>query len=268
MVTGVGRRCPGVGGHTRKVVPMQIAFIGDVHGCVQHAVEAVRALNVDLAIQVGDLGAYPSYADLPAEDREFVDTNPAQGDIFGLLAGSLTMELDVPILFITGNHDNAEWLKSLHCRQSVVPIDPLGIFAHVDCGTVLDVAGLSFGFLGGIEEPEWGLDIDLAAAAALSGVDVLITHDGPYGLATWEGKTQGSAKLAKLIDDMQPRLHVHGHYHHVNGPRAYGRTESYGLAQLVPPLDRNPDQDVADGSIAVLDSTTLEFAYVSANQLR
>jgi len=246
---------------------MRIAFLGDVHGCVHHAATAVRALDVDLAIQIGDLGAYPSYADLPAEDREFVDTNPAQGDIFRLLDGSLTLDVEVPILFITGNHDNAEWLKSLHGGQSVVPIDPLGIFAHVDCGTVLDVADLSFGFLGGIEAPEWGLDIDLAAAASLAGVDVLVTHDGPYGLATWEGRTQGSVKLARLIHEIQPRLHVHGHYHHVNGPRTYGQTRSYGLAQLVPPLDRNPDQCIADGSIGLVNSATLEFAYISANQL-
>lgn len=41
---------------------MRIAFLGDVHGCVQHAVAAVRVLNVNLAIQIGDLGAYPNYA--------------------------------------------------------------------------------------------------------------------------------------------------------------------------------------------------------------
>lgn len=245
---------------------MRIAFLGDVHGCVQHAVAAVGALKVDLAIQVGDLGAYRSYSDLPAEDREFVDTNPAQGDIFRLLDGSLSLSVDVPIWFITGNHDDTEWLESLHRKQSVVTIDPLGIFAHVACGTVLRVSGLSFGFLGGIEAPEWGLDIDLAAAAGLAGADVLVTHDGPYGLATWEGKIQGSAKLARLIDEVQPSLHVHGHYHHVNGPRTYRRTRSYGLAQLVPPLDQNPEQHVTDGSIGILDTATLEFDYVSANE--
>ena len=204
---------------------------------------------------------------MPPEDREFVDANPAQGDIFRLLDDSLMLESNAPILFISGNHDNAEWLKTLHRRQSVVPIDPLGIFRHVTCGTILDVADLSVGFLGGIEAPEWGLDIDLAAAAKLAGIDVLVTHDGPYGLATWEGSTQGSPKLARLIDQIQPRLHVHGHYHHMNGPRIYGPTTSYGLAQLVPPVDRNPDQEIAAGSVGILDSATLEFEYVSANRL-
>lgn len=243
---------------------MRIAFLGDVHGCVRHAAAAVRALDADMAIQVGDLGAYPGYADLPDDDREFVDANPAQGDIFGLLDGSLTLEVDIPIHFLTGNHDDADWLNSLHSQESIVPVDPLGVFRHVACGTVIGTAGLRIGFLGGIEDPEYDLDIDLGAAAHLDGVDVLVTHDGPYGLATWEGRTQGSPKLARLIDVLQPRLHVHGHYHHVNGPRVYGRTISYGLAQLVPPLDRNPDQHIADGSIGIVDTATLRFTYCRA----
>ncbi|HVX43982.1 MAG TPA: metallophosphoesterase, partial [Mycobacteriales bacterium] len=244
---------------------MRIAFLGDVHGCVRHAVTAVRGLDVDLAVQVGDLGAYPSYSELPDEDRAFIDGSPAQGDIFGLLDGSLILE-SVPILFITGNHDNAGWLDSLHSTEKVVAIDASGIFRHVACGTVLDIDGVRFGFLGGVEEPEWGLDIDLDAAAGLAGVDVLVTHDGPYGLAVWEGRTQGSAKLAGLIGRIQPRLHVHGHYHHRNGPRRYGRTRSYGLAQLVPPVPRNPDQRIAPGSIGILDTATLSFSYGPVGQ--
>jgi hypothetical protein len=53
------------------------------------------------------------------------------------LDGSLTLEMEEPILFVTGNHDNAEWLKSLHGRQSVVPIDPLDI----DVGAAAGLAG-------------------------------------------------------------------------------------------------------------------------------
>ena len=74
----VGPTVPGVGGHTPEVVPIRIAFRGDVHGCVRHTASVVNTLEVDLAIQVGDLGAYPSYDTLPAGDRAFVDDNSAQ----------------------------------------------------------------------------------------------------------------------------------------------------------------------------------------------
>ncbi len=58
-----------------------------------------------------------------------------------------------------------------------------------------------------------------------------------------------------------------GHYHHINGPRVYGPTTSYALANLVPPNRRrhgaeplNPDQRVAPGSLGVLDTERGRFA--------
>lgn len=243
---------------------MRIAFLGDVHGCVRHATSVVNTLDVDLAIQVGDLGAYPSLDALPAGDRAFVDANPAQGDIFELLDRGLRLDVAAPVLFVTGNHDSSAWLTSLHDGVAVVAIDPWQTFFHVACGETLEIAGRRFGFLGDIEEPDSGHDIDLAAAERLhNNLDVLITHDGPFGLATWQGKTQGSAKLLRLIDEICPRLHIHGHYHHRNGPRRYGPTTSYCLAQLVPPRDQDAIGTVADGSVGILDTTTLAFEYVS-----
>lgn len=237
---------------------MRIAFLGDVHGCVQHAVDAVNRLDVDAAIQVGDLGAYASYAALPQFDREFIEANPEQGDLFGLLDGSLHLECQLPIYFITGNHDDARWLQSLHHKRSAVPIDPLEIFWHVADGSVVELAGARVGFLGGVEWPEFDHDIDLDAAAQLADVDVLVTHDGPYGMPEWQG-IKGSVKLRTVIDDLQPRVHVNGHHHRADGPRQYGRTTSYALAQLVPPSTKQ----IEDGSIGVLDTQTYEFTYVT-----
>jgi hypothetical protein len=64
-------------------------------------------------------------------------------------------------------------------------------------------------------------------------------------------------------------LHVSGHYHHENGPRGYGRTTSYALAQLVDPktdrwLDEpvNPEQRITAGAIGLLDTRTYAFEYV------
>jgi hypothetical protein len=136
------------------------------------------------------------------------------------------------------------------------------------------VRGVPVAFLGLIEAPG-KMDLDESAYARLTavepgGVDVLVTHDAPYGMSLdRRGNVQGSAKLTRLIERLQPRLHVSGHYHHPSGPRRYGDTTSYALAQLVQPkVTRwepepvNPEQRVTAGSIGLLDTETGGFEYV------
>lgn len=63
-------------------------------------------------------------------------------------------------------------------------------------------------------------------------------------------------------------------YHHINGPRLYGPTLSYALANLVDPKEDpwsrrpgNPTQRVKDGSIGVLDTRAHTFAYITEDWL-
>jgi Icc-related predicted phosphoesterase len=269
---------------------MKIAFIGDVHGCVLHTLAALvalqrhRGIRVDAAIQVGDLGAYPTPERMDSPSQRFAAENPAQTDFFRLLDPSPQLSSAVrlarqqvpPVMFVSGNHEDFEWLAGLHEAEGtdIVAVDPLGAFHHVRCGHRAVVAGQRTAFLGRIESAGY-MDLDNAAYASLlaaepGSVDILVTHDGPYGMCQdWQGHTEGSAKLARLIDHLQPRLHVSGHYHHENGPRRYGRTLSYALAELVYPKtnrrrpDRaNPEQRVAPGSIGLLDTDTHTFAYI------
>jgi Icc-related predicted phosphoesterase len=269
---------------------MRIAFVGDVHGCVLHALGALAALQrqrgirLDAAIQVGDLGAYPGPERMDRPSRRFAAENPAQADFFRLLdpapglSAALRRALQQvpPVLFVSGNHEDFEWLAHLHEANaaSVVPVDPVGAFRHVVCGHVAVVAGQRIAFLGRIESPGY-MDLDSAAytsllAADAGSADILVTHDGPHGMCLdWHGLPEGSPKLARLIGHLQPRLHVSGHYHHENGPRRYGPTRSYALAELVYPKtnrrrpDRaNPRQRVAPGSIGLLDTETHAFEYI------
>lgn len=270
---------------------MKIAFLGDVHGCVLHALGALAALQdrrtirLDAAIQVGDLGAYPVPERMDGPSRRFAAENPAQNDFFRLLdppaelwpALRRARELLPPILFASGNHEDFEWLAGLHRAaggDAIVPVDSGGTFKHVECGHTTTAAGQRIAFLGRVEVPGY-MDLDDAAYARLlstqpGSVDILVTHDGPYGLCQdWRGRTAGSPKLTTLIEHLQPRLHVSGHYHHVNGPRHYGRTVSYALAELVypkqnrhHPAQANPAQRVMPGSIALLDTETYTVEYL------
>lgn len=289
---------------SRPTVPSRsthIAFVGDVHGCVFHALHALqelqkrRAITLAAVIQVGDLGAYPDPDRLDADGRRFVAANPAQGNFFRLLSADPVFSTEPwgravldrlresvpPVLFVSGNHDDVEWLDGLHAKLDapIVSVDPAGLYRHVRSGHVGRIAGQRVACLGGIEAtaPEVvdeSVLIDPVAYARLwreapGSVDVLVTHDGPYGMSTWRGEVQGSPKISRLIERLRPRLHVSGHYHHTNGPRRYGRTTSYSLAQLVPPKqhpedDRqgNPDQSVSPGSIALFEPDSGEFEYV------
>jgi Icc-related predicted phosphoesterase len=269
---------------------MKIAFIGDVHGCVLHALGALvalqthRGIRLDAAIQVGDLGAYPTPERMDRPSRRFAAENPAQTDFFRLLnptprlssAVRLALAQVPPVLFVSGNHEDFVWLTGLHeaVGSSIVPVDPLGAFRHVECGHQIVIAGQRIAFLGRIESPGY-MDLDDAAYASLlatapGSVDILVTHDGPHGMCQdWRGQTEGSVKLAGLIEHLQPRLHVSGHYHHENGPRRYRRTLSYALAELVYPKTNrrrperaNPEQRVAPGSIGLLDTETYAFEYL------
>jgi Icc-related predicted phosphoesterase len=269
---------------------MNIAFVGDVHGCVRHALGAAvllqerRGVRLDAVIQVGDLGAYPSEERYDEPSRRFGREHPAQGDFLRLLdpspafAGGVRLALGrLPaVLFVSGNHEDHDWLAALHAAAGadVVPVDPLGAFWHVACGSVVEIAGLRTAFLGLIEA-EGYMDLDETAYGRLGSlapgaVDLLVTHDGPYGMSrNYRGEVQGSAKLTRLLEHLQPPLHISGHYHHPNGPRVYGRTTSYALAQLVRPrvtrgesAPPNPRQRVNDGSLGLLDTETGAFGYL------
>jgi hypothetical protein len=268
---------------------MRIAFFGDVHGCVLHALGAAvmlgsrRAVRLDALVQVGDLGAFPTPERMDEPSRRFGAGNPAQSDFFRLLdppprvADGVRLALGrvPPFLFVSGNHEDHEWLAALHREdgRGPVPVDPLGLYRHVECGSVVEVAGQRTAFLGLIEATDGSMDLDPAAYERLMGtepgsVDILVTHDGPYAMSEYRGQVQGSAKLTALIERLRPRLHVGGHYHHENGPRRYGPTVSYALSQLVGPKTAkdgspvNPRQQVAPGSVGLLDTETYAFEYI------
>ena len=273
---------------------MLVAFIGDVHGCVLHAMSAVLALEhhenrrLDAVVQVGDFGAFSSPDRLPPVDQEYVTANPAQGDVFRLLQPPAELldslqrfraHLTRPVMVVSGNHEDHDWLAERHRAAggaAVVAIDEFGIFEHVADAVVTEIGDVTLGFLGRIDAPGFACDFDRPALEKMMGlqpgsVDVLVTHDGPYGLSTnWSGKVQGSKALTRLVEHLQPRLHVSGHYHHINGPRTYGTTTSFALANLVDAKRKryraepvNPRQRVSEGSISVLDTQTWTFRYVT-----
>ncbi len=176
-----------------------------------------------------------------------------------------------PIHFIRGNHEDTPWLQQLAAASATeaVAVDPFDLFAYVPDGRVLTFGGQRIAFLGGIETPDPGQRaadpappavFDQVAYAALSAhgvgaVDILVTHDAPHGIRVgFHGQTQGSRMITDLIARLQPAYHLAGHYHHLNGPRRYGRTTYLGLNIVLPPVHRDPERRVQPGCLAILDT--------------
>lgn len=269
---------------------MKIAFVGDIHGRIFHTLAVLTEWQqqnkekLDLIIQVGDLGAFPE-PDEEMKNTRFVLEDPTELDFSryinakGKTAESIlyTREKHINrIYFIRGNHDDFNWLNSTsHVSENgIVDVDPFGILHYVTDGTIQSHGELSIAFLGGIEteqtEPK---SIDTNAYKKLMQmdpgvIDILITHDAPYGISTsFTGKTQGSPLVSELIKKMQPRYLIAGHYHHMNGPTNYGKTTYLGLNILIPPLRRDELRKVQPGSLAILDTAKDTLQFVTAEWL-
>jgi Icc-related predicted phosphoesterase len=276
---------------------MRIGFVGDIHGCVHQCLGALldvhRDARLDMIIQVGDVGAWPNMETMFAKDpaaKWFVKDNPRQLEWFDLLNHAsanadayreVRDELGQPILMIRGNHDDPAWLQP-------GPVDPFDVFHFVPDGAVMIIEDVRIGFLGGIEvNPDWPIEVRQSAgmhsidAGALerlenTSIDVLVTHDGPYGVAQdWRGAAQGSRALTELVERAGPRWHVAGHYHHAIGPQRQGRAQYVGLSCLVHPLTSKWDSGASDplgrvqpSSIGVLDTDTGYWAFPAVEAMQ
>jgi hypothetical protein len=149
----------------------------------------------------------------------------------------LVSRVDVPLLYVLGNHDpslaspNTTWL-SLQ-QEGPVP-GPQGC-DNID-GRLAEVRGLRIAGLGGSLRYKEGPNqytqaqmrwralslefrIRLKRVRAGPKLDILLTHAPPFGSGGAEDAAHvGFAAFLRIISDLQPRLIIHGHVH------PYGRT--------------------------------------------
>jgi uncharacterized protein len=173
--------------------------------------EALGQLRPDLVLSAGDL---------PFDYLEYLVT-----------------VLNVPLLYVPGNHDPSlrlrreelAWPPSIELSDARDPIGPLGC-TNVD-GRIEEVAGIRVAGLGGSvryrEGPNQYTQKEMrgrarrlrrrVAARALRGrrgVDVLLTHAPPFGVGDEEDPAhRGFEALLQLVERLSPKLLVHGHVH-------------------------------------------------------
>ena len=146
----------------------------------------------------------------------------------------LVTRLDVPLLYVPGNHDaslrppDTTWTP-LRASVEPPPPGPEGC-TNVD-GRVVEVRGMRFAGLGGSLRYKEGpnqysqgqmgrralkLELRLRLHRVKNGrkLDVLVTHAPPFGLADAQDATHvGFVAFLRLMRNFRPVLAVHGHVH-------------------------------------------------------
>jgi Icc-related predicted phosphoesterase len=145
----------------------------------------------------------------------------------------LVSRLDVPLLYVPGNHDPS--LKSpdltwMPLGSQFAPIPGPAGCDNID-GQVVDVGGLRIAGLGGSLRYKAGPNqysqaqmrwralklefrIRLKRVRHRRKLDILVTHAPPYGVAEAKDAAHvGFVAFVGLIRHFQPLLAVHGHVH-------------------------------------------------------
>ena len=219
----------------------KVMLIGDSHGnygFLVQALEAAVTAECDLAISLGDFGFWPQ--------------NPqAKGKRFDNKVKKVAQTLEIPLWVIDGNHDFPGAVRGDGGYRWVTDVD--GDFQHVSRGSVRDIDGVRFGFMGGavsidrggrtldrsywVEEMVTEDDVERAVENGL--VDVWLTHDAvgvPPVLEprVWKRDLEYDLRVQRermqeVFNALKPRLHVHGHFHvRYSAPTPYGAVVGLG----------------------------------------
>jgi Icc-related predicted phosphoesterase len=151
----------------------------------------------------------------------------------------LVSRLDVPLLYVPGNHDPSLKVPDLTwpLGSQLAPIPGPAGCDNID-GKVVEVQGLRIAGLGGSLRYKAGpnqysqgqigrralkLEFRIRLKRVRHGrkLDILVTHAPPYGVAEAQDAAHvGFVGFLRLIRNFQPLLAVHGHVH------PYGRIPS------------------------------------------
>ncbi|MHB0913437.1 MAG: metallophosphoesterase family protein [Armatimonadota bacterium] len=169
----------------RKHSVRRLLAVTDMHGDLRNVRLAIREASPDLVVSCGDWGE-----------------RVTRGEIEEALGG-------VPALTVYGNHDDIDLLAEM------------GLL--LPPGEVREVGGLRFAGISGIwakshRERYYVTDEDVAEQAAKlagKGVDVLLSHGCPVGIADTVpgGRHGGQRCFLEAFHTVRPRLYLCGHLH-------------------------------------------------------
>lgn len=246
----------------------RILLLGDTHGAtgwVKVAVRVAKELNVSHILQLGDFGFWPHYG---SGKKFLVDVN------------EMLEEAGLDLWWVDGNHENHDWL--VQQTHDASGLWHLGNIVHIGRGARWEWEGRTFLGCGGAYsidkayrrpgESWWaGETITEADLKHCSGdpVDVLVTHDAPWGAPNVMGpatvgdkddypeSAANRKRVAVLCDELEPYLLAHGHYHHRNTTKynttvveGFGRDGDWNGSMGLLRLDDLTVESIRPGTLA------------------
>ena len=226
---------------------MLIGFLGDTHGCIRHALAVVfewqrrSGKRLDVIVQLGDIGTLPSPGGGERPYDRFAEAMPAHWDLWDMFTAqgeeadafrAIRSELASPIYFVRGNHDDQPLLveKLSFDPSSPIPIDPFDLLYLVPNRFTLEFGGYRIGFLEFEDDSSdfgAGNAFRNQAIPAVTGVDIIVSHIGPFGLMSNTLEIKGSRDALAFIRQEAPRYHIYANNHIMHGPELVHKTACY-----------------------------------------
>ena len=257
---------------------MNIAVFGDMHGhllLVFHLAarwQQDTGQELDLLLQVGDLGVFPEVARLDRSTRRHSAATEAGLDFlrhftqYEPSVAALLHETSCPLLFVRGNHEDHAWLDN---QEQQVPTSafPVDIYQRLYCLktgtpfvftqgeetlTILGIGRIGRPATARKDRPHYLQPYEqqrLDQVEAMP-IDIMLTHDGVRN-QIYQGS--GSEEIGRVCERLHPLYHFYGHY---GGPCQHERigstgTLSYKLADLHPAY-QSPEQAIQAGAMGLL----------------
>lgn len=212
-----------------------LLLAGDTHGDlsqIRYLLLVAQQEGIDRIVQVGDFGFWPHME--PFHER----------------VGKAAQQAGVDFYWLDGNHENFDALDEAVPADCAEPWHMTGNLWYLPRASTWEWDGCRFMALGGAYSIDkeyrtpgrswWPQETitgaQVYAAMDRGPVDVLLTHDAPEGacpIVTGDYKGDEISRgnrlaITAVMEAVEPRLLVHGHYHHRYSSKI-GETQIEGL---------------------------------------
>lgn len=216
---------------------MNIAVFSDLHGYLHlcfklcNRWEKETGERIDVILQTGDMGIFPDESWLDWPTRRHAQRDPEE---LGFLNSFARYDEDVAatlqclksdLIFIRGNHEAHSWLDQQE-EQALEPLFAVDVYQRLYClksgvpytfsqnGELITLLGIGRiaareGKAGGKPAHLQAYELTRLLQLEDQRIDVLLTHDSPYGLIYPES---GLHIIQDILGRYQPLYHFFGHY--------------------------------------------------------